>query len=501
MSNIQDVTTNNSELPFDVIKIIFGYIPTSEQTIDFFKINKYYSDSNFSKIFCKNYRCDYSDNFFRFTENSRKNVRILVNIHNPSNLHRFPNVEKLFFDECDIISNKRKKGYLTKWTENNSLKKLNLGGWSHFPGDFTPFNSLKKLNLGFYDGKIGYLVFPDCLEELTFGRNFNRCISRLIFPNFLKKLTFGWRFDKCINSVKFPDSLIKITFGYYFNRDVESVRFPKSLKSLTFGDRFNMPVEKMQLFFPLKKLVFGEMFNKPIDNLILSGKLEGLQKFRIQGINAYIKNLGCLTYLKKIHISTFYCKEIDFSKLIFVKKLVLFGDLYGNPVDEIIFPQSLKKLHLVSNYRSIFDNISFPDNLEELRICYPITCRFTFPDNIKKMVISSKREIIPFYFKFPKFLEELHIEGNFRGGIINLELPEYLISLSFDYPFNQPVNNLKLPGNLKKLSFGDSFDHSLNDLKIPESLELLSVGACFDKPINILIDNLKSKDKKNIPTI
>lgn len=105
-------------------------------------------------------------------------------------------------------------------------------------------------------------LFPESLETLTFGDQFNQPINEVTFPPNLKKLTFGYNFNQEIDGATFPEGLTELNFGGNFNQPIQVGAFPPSLKRLTFGHEFNQKLESA-LLMGLEHLQVSEQFDQP----------------------------------------------------------------------------------------------------------------------------------------------------------------------------------------------------------------------------------------------
>ena len=72
--------------------------------------------------------------------------------------------------------------------------------------------------------------------ELSWQRSNLGVLASLGFPETLQSLNFGDQFNQAL--VSLPSTLQSLTFGYSFNRRL-GVTLPSTLKALTFGHRYN----------------------------------------------------------------------------------------------------------------------------------------------------------------------------------------------------------------------------------------------------------------------
>jgi hypothetical protein len=94
-------------------------------------------------------------------------------------------------------------------------------------------------NWTFYDKSIKDIKFPKSLKVFyNSGCGCNESIDDVIFPDSLETLRLGYQFNHSIDKVKWPKSLKKIQFGCNFDQSLEHVKFPKSLETLEFSQTY-----------------------------------------------------------------------------------------------------------------------------------------------------------------------------------------------------------------------------------------------------------------------
>ncbi|AYV80145.1 MAG: hypothetical protein Gaeavirus12_14 [Gaeavirus sp.] len=136
--------------------------------------------------------------------------------------------------------------------------------------------------------------FPNTLEYLRLGDNFNQSVNGLMLPISLKTLIFGESFNRSIDGIIFNPNLENIVFGRYFNQEI-NVILPDKLMYVTFGMHFNQSLTKASLSVGLKSVSFGSCFNQTLDGLP-----ESVEEISFDGINHDITHIPRLT--KKIRI-------------------------------------------------------------------------------------------------------------------------------------------------------------------------------------------------------
>lgn len=125
---------------------------------------------------------------------------------------------------------------------------------------------------------LSLLVFPEDLQKLSLGNQFNQDIRNANFPQGLTHLTLGWDFNQDVRNANLPQSLTHLTFLHNFNQDIRNANFPQGLTHLSLGYSFNLPIEGANLPQGLIHLSFGCKFNQKLDDLPSSVKNVKLPK-------------------------------------------------------------------------------------------------------------------------------------------------------------------------------------------------------------------------------
>ena len=158
-----------------------------------------------------------------------------------------------------------------------------------------------------YNKPIGYNIFPEGIESIKFGTDFNQRIGNpttqelqsiypgvdikgmKLFPDSLKKLVFGFSFnnrDTHFDPKIFPANLEELDLGEYYGV-INSGVLPANLKKLKFGYRFNNhprpeisnPLTAEVIPRGLTHLEFGQSFtngDKQFNSNVLPKTLEFL---------------------------------------------------------------------------------------------------------------------------------------------------------------------------------------------------------------------------------
>ncbi|CAB1104348.1 unnamed protein product [Ectocarpus sp. CCAP 1310/34] len=149
-----------------------------------------------------------------------------------------------------------------------------------------------------FDQPIAGVVWPDTLEQLTFGLFLNQPIEWCTFPASLEELSFGAFFRQPMEDVTWPASLNRLDLGCVFNRPVDNVKWPASLAEVCFGVRQEV----------LGDVVVTSKFNRPIGASAWPKAMHRLtlgQNFRqsLQELGTWMPNLETFHLLHHIHDS------------------------------------------------------------------------------------------------------------------------------------------------------------------------------------------------------
>ena len=116
------------------------------------------------------------------------------------------------------------------------------------PLDLTNFVSLKKIK---YPSNIELIQFPDGLEEIEFGIEFNSSIDNL--PPNIKKIIFypDSKFNQPINNL--PTSLEELQLGKHFSQSLDFL--PESLKVLKIYSDKKLNLDNLPIGLEILKVV------------------------------------------------------------------------------------------------------------------------------------------------------------------------------------------------------------------------------------------------------
>lgn len=155
----------------------------------------------------------------------------------------------------------------------------------------------KRISMGFYFNEpIDNIVFPDNIETLYFGDEFNQRIDNL--PKNLIHLTVGKRFNQPLDNL--PSKLETLFLREDFNQPLDFL--PQSLRELHIGANFNHPLDNLpkknlrDLFFMDEECIF----NHRLDNLP-----ESIQNIQVSWRYSHIDELKKKYVDKKIFINEY----------------------------------------------------------------------------------------------------------------------------------------------------------------------------------------------------
>ena len=132
---------------------------------------------------------------------------------------------------------------------------------------------------------------------------------------------------------------------------------------------------------------------------------------------------------------------------------IIFANRFNNPINNVDFPNQIKKIVFGKLFNQVLDKIKFPNDLEELY----------FGDNFNQEI---------FLVKFPENIKVIRFGYNFNQLVDNIIFPESLEILEFGYEFNQSLKNIQINSNSKIILNGISLK-SLENL--PNNLKYLEI--------------------------
>ncbi|ADO67541.1 hypothetical protein crov507 [Cafeteria roenbergensis virus] len=147
---------------------------------------------------------------------------------------------------------------------------------------------------------------------------------------------------------------------------------------------------------------------------------------------------------------------------------------------------NLKYLNICGEY-----NLKLPDSIETLYLqrfvplpSHEVSKELLLPKSLTKLVFGSgfddSLEIIK---KWPDSLTTLTFGYNFNQAIEKVKWPKSLTTLTFGYNFNQAIEKVKWPESLTTLTFGYNFNQAIEKVKWPKSLTTLTFGYNFNQAI------------------
>lgn len=105
-------------------------------------------------------------------------------------------------------------------------------------------------------------VFPVSLTELVLSHRFNHPLVPDTFPDLLQTLSLGIDFNQPLGVGVLPDSLTSLVFSVRFNQPIEHNVLPPRLQKLRLRDYFNQALDVGVLPSTLKEISFGWLYDK-----------------------------------------------------------------------------------------------------------------------------------------------------------------------------------------------------------------------------------------------
>lgn len=203
-------------------------------------------------------------------------------------------------------------------------------------------------------------MFPDSVECIVMGFNFNQPIARNILPRNLKELYLGTAFNIPIGGGVLPEGLHTLVFGHFHECEIGENVLPRTLRELVLGESFDREIRKGVLPRDLESLTFGYAFNKHISQGILP---EGLVRLSFGGMFDRPIPPGILPKsLRYISFGRQFNNDISFNEGL---KEISFGARFNRPVS---FPSTLKTLWLGDGYKIPLNPSDIPKSLSCLYI-------------------------------------------------------------------------------------------------------------------------------------
>ncbi|CAN0347245.1 unnamed protein product, partial [Ectocarpus sp. 12 AP-2014] len=143
------------------------------------------------------------------------------------------------------------------------------------PGRMGWFQKLKRL-VFYSERSVNSVLWPACLQQLSFGDYFNQPIIGVAWPASLQRLSFGREFNQPIIGAVWPVSLRQLSFGPMFNQPILGVMWPVCLRRLSFSFKFNHPIVGVVWPASLQRLSLGFGFNQPVVGAVWPPSLQQL---------------------------------------------------------------------------------------------------------------------------------------------------------------------------------------------------------------------------------
>lgn len=248
------------------------------------------------------------------------------------------------------------------------------------------FNCNKKPSGG------GGVAWPESVEEIVFGWEFNQPIVGIVWPEHLQKLSFGRYFSQCVDRVAWPPSLTHLRFGTNFNKPISATRWPASLRELSFDGYFNQPISRATWPASLQKLSFGAYFNRSITGVVWPTSLRQLS-FGVS-FNQPIARVVWPAALQELDLGWNFNHSIDGVSWPDLQELKLSRD-FNQPIHGVVWPASLKRLSFGARFRQPVIGVVWPASLEQLAFGSDFHGQFGnvyWPASLRQLTIVSRPE-------------------------------------------------------------------------------------------------------------
>lgn len=293
---------------------------------------------------------------------------------------------------------------------------------------------LKKLHFdpaSPYNEPIVAVTWPDTLQQITFGEEFDQPINGVSWPPSLLQLKFSLRFNQPVEETTWPSKLIRVEFGLSFDQPIEAVAWPNSIRQMWFGHAFNRPITHVNWPASLWELKFEGRFNHPISGVVWPASLQQLT----------------------------------------------FGDAFNQPIEGVTWPISIRQL----SFGRIFVEAG----------SHPIGRVFGEP-GLHQYALADGFDQPIGRVVWPKSLQRLAFGDCFNQPIDGVTWPDSLRECFFGRMFNQPIDRVVWPASLCDVCFGafevdhddgiflfSSFDQAIDGPRWPASIRRLTLGRTF----------------------
>lgn len=261
-------------------------------------------------------------------------------------------------------------------------------------------------------------------------------------------------------------------------------------------------IEKLShKFLGLKELYLQNNFNVPIKKLGLPPNLTKLDLGKL--FNQPLEENIFPSTLKYLNLSAF---DHPLTKNILPPNLIELhlgnGErsywynqsyFYSHSLEVDVLPKTLKKLHLRLNSTGLIKEDTLPEGLIELNLITTSdqSLKGILPNSLKKL----KYRCNCGYFKkeiLTNSLEELDIECEAYDNSLDFMLPNGLKKFRLRYNPNTSLYRKMLSNKLTELYIGNNFNQPLLSKIFPDSLKEMYFGTYFNREIakNILPPNL-----------
>lgn len=208
-------------------------------------------------------------------------------------------------------------------------------------------SSLKQLTLLLNDGS--ECGWPESVEELTIGGEFNEPIGGFEWPSSLRDLTFGDQFDQPLDGTVWPPSLLRLEFRGVFDQPVTGAAWPPCLRQLVLSSSFNHPIIGVVWPATLEKITFGGGFDQPIEGTLWPSSLRYLEFG-----DSFSQPVSGVDWPLSLGELSFGCSfNQPIADVVWPASLVklTFGLLFAQPIEAVAWPASLRELTFGAMFR------------------------------------------------------------------------------------------------------------------------------------------------------
>jgi hypothetical protein len=213
------------------------------------------------------------------------------------------------------------------------------------------FTSLQVIDFKHYKYDISLVKIPEYVQSVILWDALGLDkINNVKWPANLWNLSFGFNGHK-FDQNSFPDSIEHIYLGHDFNQNIDDIRWPRSLHTLDTGDIFNHNIRQLPKSFRVLQL--GKKFNHTLDDINCPQltHLECGYHFN-QKLPAFLLNLEVIELGRNF--------SQDISQLLFNLLYEIYDHSCTITIKSCKFPKSLRRITHINYgiYNTIYERPS-----------------------------------------------------------------------------------------------------------------------------------------------